>query len=93
MYYLWFQVIVFQEYYNEGDAPIEAKYVFPLDDSAAGKYLWESDVSSIEMWVSFWHECAFLYQSVNSPIRVWNIFDSLRSPNSIAALSICNNQW
>ena len=56
---------MFQEYYNEGDAPIEAKYVFPLDDSAAGKYLWESDVSSIEMWVYIWHECAFLYKSVN----------------------------
>nr|XP_040056782.1 protein mono-ADP-ribosyltransferase PARP4 isoform X2 [Gasterosteus aculeatus aculeatus] len=29
------QVVVFQEYTNRGSAPIEAKYVFPLDDSAA----------------------------------------------------------
>ncbi|XP_065198502.1 protein mono-ADP-ribosyltransferase PARP4-like isoform X2 [Sycon ciliatum] len=29
------EVVVMQEYYNEGDKPIEAKYVFPLDDSAA----------------------------------------------------------
>ena len=31
-----FQVIVFQAYKNNSTAPIEAKYVFPLDDMAAG---------------------------------------------------------
>ena len=31
-----FQVIVFQAYQNNSTAPIEAKYVFPLDDMAAG---------------------------------------------------------
>lgn len=30
------QVIVFQEYKNNSTTPIEAKYVFPLDDMAAG---------------------------------------------------------
>ena len=30
------QVIVFQEYSNNSSTPIEAKYVFPLDDMAAG---------------------------------------------------------
>ena len=30
------QVLVFQEYRNESDVPIEAKYVFPLDGMAAG---------------------------------------------------------
>ncbi|XP_072301138.1 protein mono-ADP-ribosyltransferase PARP4 [Eucyclogobius newberryi] len=29
------QVIIFQKYTNESSVPIEAKYVFPLDDSAA----------------------------------------------------------
>ena len=29
-------MIVFQEYSNNSSAPIEAKYVFPLDDMAAG---------------------------------------------------------
>ncbi|XP_068429034.1 protein mono-ADP-ribosyltransferase PARP4 [Clinocottus analis] len=29
------QVIIFQKYSNQSSAPIEAKYVFPLDDSAA----------------------------------------------------------
>lgn len=31
-----FQVVVFQAYKNNSTAPIEAKYVFPLDDMAAG---------------------------------------------------------
>ena len=30
------QVIVFQAYKNNSTLPIEAKYVFPLDDMAAG---------------------------------------------------------
>uniref|UniRef100_A0A673WQM3 Poly [ADP-ribose] polymerase n=1 Tax=Salmo trutta TaxID=8032 RepID=A0A673WQM3_SALTR len=30
-----YQVIIFQTYTNQSTAPIEAKYVFPLDDSAA----------------------------------------------------------
>lgn len=30
-----FQVVVFQTYENTSDSPIEAKYVFPLDDTAA----------------------------------------------------------
>lgn len=30
-----FQVIIFQKYTNTSSVPIEAKYVFPLDDSAA----------------------------------------------------------
>ena len=30
-----FQVVVFQTYENQINNPIEAKYVFPLDDSAA----------------------------------------------------------
>ena len=30
------QVVVFQEYKNNSTTPIEAKYVFPLDDMAAG---------------------------------------------------------
>ena len=29
-------MIVFQEYKNNSTTPIEAKYVFPLDDMAAG---------------------------------------------------------
>uniref|UniRef100_UPI003AAC9FB8 protein mono-ADP-ribosyltransferase PARP4 n=1 Tax=Centroberyx gerrardi TaxID=166262 RepID=UPI003AAC9FB8 len=29
------QVVIFQKYTNQSSAPIEAKYVFPLDDSAA----------------------------------------------------------
>ena len=32
-----FQVVVFQAYKNNSTAPIEAKYVFPLDDMAAGE--------------------------------------------------------
>lgn len=31
-----FQVIVLQSYKNDSPVPIEAKYVFPLDDMAAG---------------------------------------------------------
>lgn len=30
------QVVVFQSYKNNSTIPIEAKYVFPLDDMAAG---------------------------------------------------------
>ena len=43
-----FQVIVFQAYKNNSTAPIEAKYVFPLDDMAAGmfpnhyQHMWQS---------------------------------------------------
>lgn len=36
------QVIVFQEYSNNSSTPIEAKYVFPLDDMAAGLCLVDS---------------------------------------------------
>lgn len=32
---LLFQVVIFQKYTNTSSVPIEAKYVFPLDDSAA----------------------------------------------------------
>lgn len=32
---LLFQVIVFQTYTNQSHVPIEAKYIFPLDDKAA----------------------------------------------------------
>lgn len=35
MYCIIFQVVVFQSYENETESPIEAKYVFPLDDTAA----------------------------------------------------------
>lgn len=35
MYCIIFQVVVFQTYENESESPIEAKYVFPLDDTAA----------------------------------------------------------
>ena len=31
-----FQVVVLQAYKNDSAIPIEAKYVFPLDDMAAG---------------------------------------------------------
>ena len=34
-----FQVVVFQAYKNNSTAPIEAKYVFPLDDMAAGGFV------------------------------------------------------
>lgn len=30
-----FQVVMFQTYTNQNSSPIEAKYVFPLDDKAA----------------------------------------------------------
>ena len=34
--FLWcFQVVVLQQYYNDNNRSIEAKYVFPLDDNAA----------------------------------------------------------
>ena len=39
IFFFWFffpQVIVFQQYNNNSSTPIEAKYVFPLDDMAAG---------------------------------------------------------
>lgn len=32
---LLFQIIVFQTYTNQSHVPIEAKYIFPLDDKAA----------------------------------------------------------
>ena len=35
-------MIVFQEYSNNSSTPIEAKYVFPLDDMAAGLCLVDS---------------------------------------------------
>lgn len=35
IYCIVFQVVVFQTYENETENPIEAKYVFPLDDTAA----------------------------------------------------------
>lgn len=34
-YFVWSQVVVLQEYSNKSNKPIEAKYVFPLDDMAA----------------------------------------------------------
>ena len=34
--YLMLQVVVMQAYKNNSSVPIEAKYVFPLDDMAAG---------------------------------------------------------
>ena len=36
-YIIYLQVVVLQAYKNLSTAPIEAKYVFPLDDMAAGK--------------------------------------------------------
>ena len=33
------QVVVLQAYKNNSSTPIEAKYVFPLDDMAAGTYI------------------------------------------------------
>ena len=33
------QVVVLQAYKNFSKRPIEAKYVFPLDDMAAGTYI------------------------------------------------------
>ena len=38
-YLCFHQVIVFQAYENNSSSPIEAKYVFPLDDMAAGMFL------------------------------------------------------
>ena len=38
-YLCFHQVIVFQAYKNNSSSPIEAKYVFPLDDMAAGMFL------------------------------------------------------
>ncbi len=33
------RVVVLQAYRNKSSVPIEAKYVFPLDDMAAGTYI------------------------------------------------------
>lgn len=38
MYFIFLQVVVLQSYKNNSSVPIEAKYVFPLDDMAAGKH-------------------------------------------------------
>lgn len=34
-FFFFLQVIVFQTYTNQSHVPIEAKYIFPLDDKAA----------------------------------------------------------
>ena len=33
--FIYFQTVVLQEYHNDNNDPIEAKFVFPLDDMAA----------------------------------------------------------
>ena len=41
------QVVVFQEYENQSSEPIEAKYVFPLDDKAVGVYTITTIISRV----------------------------------------------
>lgn len=57
------QVVVFQTYTNQSHVPIEAKYIFPLDDKAAvcgfeafinGKHIVGEVRGEDALWTALW---------------------------------------